>query len=77
MQTVYAVIYSLGDGSNSIAWFRGVTVEQLYQLEREDPDRWSSGDGLQYDIYRFPPDFDFAASGIYFYNEDPEFDDLD
>jgi hypothetical protein len=61
---VFLALSDNGDGSQSINWFRDVTLEQLEKLEQSDPDRWSSGDGLQYQELNFPDNFDFEALGV-------------
>ena len=64
---VFLVLADCGDGSSVINWFKNTTLEQLYLLEDKDPDRWSSGDGLQYQELNFPDDFDFEAIGVKYF----------
>lgn len=64
MINVYLILSNNGDGSSSIKWFRNPTGEQLNSLEESDPERWSSGDGLQYEHLVFPDEFDFEAIGV-------------
>jgi hypothetical protein len=72
---VFLVLSDCGDGSSSINWFKNTTLEQLYELEDKDPDRWSSGEGLQYQELNFPDNFDFKSLGVRFWADEEEFDD--
>lgn len=72
MQTVTMVISNGGDGSNGVHWFKcAIPDEVAEELESNDPETWSSGDGFQSTEYQFPDEFDFGACGISFsdYNE--------
>jgi hypothetical protein len=72
---VFLVIADCGDGSSSINWFKDTTLEQLYELEKEDPERWSSGDGLQYQELNFPDNFDFEALGVKYWADEEELEE--
>lgn len=75
MQTIYLVLSDCGDGSSTINWFRNTTLEQLQKLEEKNPNRWSSGDGLQYQELTFPDNFDFEAIGVKYWANEDEFED--
>jgi hypothetical protein len=66
---VFLVLSDSGDGSSAINWFKDVTIEQLEKLEQDDPNTWSSGDGLQYQELNFPDDFDFEALGVHYWQD--------
>jgi hypothetical protein len=75
MQTIYLVLSDCGDGSSTINWFRNTTLERLHNLADNFPDRWSSGDGLQFQELTFPDDFDFEAIGVKYWANEDEFED--
>ncbi len=58
MKKVYLVLSDCGDGSSSINWFRNTSLEELREMENDNPEVWSSGDGLQYQELNFPDNFD-------------------
>lgn len=64
MITVYLVISNNGDGSSSIQWFKNTTIKELELMEEEDPELWSSGDGLQIQELTFPDNFNFEEIGV-------------
>lgn len=78
MKSVFLVIVNTGDGANTVEWYKDVTLEQLYKLEEEDPDSYSSGDGFQVRTLDFPDNFDldeFAKVNYITWN--PGFEDDD
>lgn len=75
MQTVYLVLSDCGDGSSSINWFRKTTLISLEKLAEDNPNTWSSGEGLQYQELYFPDDFDldyFALSNSIYWADDED-----
>lgn len=74
---VFLVLSDSGDGSHAINWFKDTTLEQLYELERKDPERWSSGDGLQYEELNFPDNFDFEVLGVRYWANEEEFEEFE
>jgi hypothetical protein len=74
---VFLVLSDSGDGSHAINWFKNTTLEQLYELERKDPEVWSSGDGLQYQELEFPDNFDFKALGVRYWADEEVFEEFD
>jgi hypothetical protein len=74
---VFLALSDNGDGSQSINWFKDVTIEQLEKLEEDDPDTWGSGDGLQYQELDFPDNFDFEALGVHYWSTLPTGDEDD
>lgn len=71
--TIYLVLTNAGDGSSYIRWFRNTTIDELYKLEEDDPNTYSSGDGLQFKKLAFPEGFDldaFAEQNHIYWEED-------
>lgn len=58
MAKISFIICNSGDGSNHLIWLKGaVTREMAEQLEEQDPEMYSSGDGVQVTVLDFPDEF--------------------
>ena len=76
MIKIYIVISDCGDGSHTTEWYKNTSRERLERLEVEDPNTYSSGDGIQIREILFYTKFDLnkfvkANDGnIYWSDED-------
>lgn len=68
MQTVYTLISDSGDGTQHIEWYKGSEFSKDDLIEAASNDKYnsySSGDGVQLSIIRFPDSLDLdAVEGI-------------
>lgn len=59
MQTISFIITNSGDGSNGMVWLaHTLSTIDLCFLEESNPERFSSGDGVQYTELKFPDSLD-------------------
>ncbi len=59
MRTISYIICNSGDGSNHIEWYnRALTDDELSIMQDNDFERYSSGDGVQYQEIHFSDMFD-------------------
>jgi len=76
MQTVYLVITDCGDGSNNIEWHKTMSDEKMEQLEENNHEKYSSGDGFQVRELIFPDNFDLKAfmelNVLYWWEDDQD-----
>lgn len=78
MKSIFIVICDCGDGSQSLEWHKTMSEQKAQELEDNDLERYSSGDGFQCRELKFPDGFDLemfaSANSIYWYEDDNEED---
>ena len=73
MQKIHLVIANCGDGSSTIEWYKDsiTPMSKLEEMERDDPERYAGGDGLQVKTLEFPYWFNIDSIGhIYWCDDD-------
>lgn len=53
MHSIFMVIVNNGDGSSGIEWHSTMDDEKMCALEEQDPEMYSSGDGIQVHEFKF------------------------
>ena len=73
MKTIYCIITNLGDGSNGLEWYKNTPIKTLLELEKIDPDIYSSGDGIQIHEIKFPDNINLEElEGIFWADDEVE-----